>query len=203
MPIPVAPAAHYSMGGVKATVEGKTSIRGLFAIGEVASTGLHGANRLASNSLLECVACAYELADYLSFSNLETPKKIDNSILETINLYSAPLSEANFDTKTLRQELRKLMWDKVGIIRNEDELKEALEKIANMKFEFKRTRKCLNKDEYEYRNLLTVAELIVKSAINRKESRGAHSRSDYKITLESAEHSNLIKTELDELAYVK
>lgn len=203
MPIPVAPAAHYSMGGVKATVEGKTSIRGLFAIGEVASTGLHGANRLASNSLLECVACAYELADYLSFSNLETPKKIDNSILETINLYSAPLSEANFDTKTLRQELRKLMWDKVGIIRNEDELKEALEKIANMKFEFKRTRKCLNKDEYEYRNLLTVAELIVKSAINRKESRGAHSRSDYKITLESAEHSNLIKTELEELAYVK
>lgn len=203
MPIPVAPAAHYSMGGVKATVEGKTSIRGLFAIGEVSSTGLHGANRLASNSLLECVACAYELADYLSFSNLETPKKIDSSIMETIKIYSAPLSESNFDTKLLRQELRSLMWDKVGIIRNENELKEALDKIVKMKSEFKRVRKCLNKDEYEYRNLLTVAELIVKSAINRKESRGAHSRSDYKTTLENAEHSNLIKQEIEELVYVK
>ena len=203
MPIPVAPAAHYSMGGVKATVEGKTSIRGLFAIGEVSSTGLHGANRLASNSLLECVACAYELADYLSFSNLETPKKIDDSIMETIKTYTAPLSEANFDTKSLRQELRSLMWDKVGIIRNENELNEALDKVVKMKSEFKRTRKCLNKDEYEYRNLLTIAELIIKSALNRKESRGAHSRSDYKSTLSKAEHSNLIKTETEELAYVK
>ena len=74
-PIPVAPAAHYSMGGVKATLEGVTSLKGLYAIGEVASTGLHGANRLASNSLLECVACAYELADYLSFANLFSKSK--------------------------------------------------------------------------------------------------------------------------------
>lgn len=202
-PIPVAPAAHYSMGGVKATVEGKTSIRGLYAIGEVASTGLHGANRLASNSLLECVACAYELADYLSFANLETPKKIDDSILKTIDVYSAPLSETNYDILSLKQELRVLMWDKVGIIRCEKELNEALAKINEMKSEFKRTRKCLNKDEYEYRNLLTVAELIVKSALDRKESRGAHSRSDYNETLEEAVHSNLIKTNVEELIYVK
>lgn len=75
-PIPVAPAAHYSMGGIKASVEGRTSIRGLYAIGECASTGLHGANRLASNSLLECVVCAYELADYLSLQISPYLKKL-------------------------------------------------------------------------------------------------------------------------------
>ena len=77
-PIPVAPAAHYTMGGIRAEVDGKTSIPGLYAIGEAASTGLHGANRLASNSLLECVVCAYELANYLSFNNLEIPIKSRN-----------------------------------------------------------------------------------------------------------------------------
>ena len=105
-PIPVAPAAHYSMGGVKATVEGKTSIKGLYAIGEVASTGLHGANRLASNSLLECVACAYELADYLSFANLTTPKKIDTSILDVIKQYSDNINEFNYDIRALKSKLK-------------------------------------------------------------------------------------------------
>lgn len=202
-PIPVAPAAHYSMGGVKATVEGKTSIKGLYALGEVASTGLHGANRLASNSLLECVACAYELADYLSFTNLSIPKKIDNSILETINIYSAPLSEADYDIDSLKQTLKELMWDKVGIIRDEKNLLEAKEAIVGMQKDFKRTRKCLNKDEYEYRNMLTVALLIVESALQRKESRGAHSRSDYTQTNLEGIHSNITKTLNKELEYAK
>ena len=202
-PIPVAPAAHYSMGGIRATVEGKTSIRGLYAIGEVASTGLHGANRLASNSLLECVACAYELVDYLSFTNLETPKKIDNSIREIIATYTAPISEANYDIDELKQELKEVMWDKVGIIRNEDSLNEALLKIENMKNNFKRTRKCLNKDEYEYRNMLTVADLIIQSALKRKESRGAHSRTDYSQTEAIGMHSNITKKDHKELIYAK
>ena len=202
-PIPVAPAAHYSMGGIKATVEGKTSIRGLYAIGEVASTGLHGANRLASNSLLECVACAYELADYLSFANLLPPKKIDSSIMKMISLYSEPLSEIDYNVVALKQELKNIMWDKVGIIRNEaglTEAKIALEKLAK---DFKRNRKCLNQDEYEYRNMLTAASLVVESALSRKESRGAHSRSDYKSTSEIAIHSNIVKTVNKELEYVK
>ncbi len=202
-PIPVAPAAHYSMGGVKATVEGKTSIRGLYAIGEVASTGLHGANRLASNSLLECVACAYELADYLSFANLETPKKIDESIMDRIKLYSAPISEIDYDTDKLKQSLKNLMWDKVGILRNEKDLQEAKKSLAQMAEDFKRNRKCLNRDEYEYRNMLTAAKLVVESALIRKESRGAHARVDYKQTEEKCIHSNIIKTANKELEYVK
>lgn len=202
-PIPVAPAAHYSMGGIKSTVEGKTSIRGLYAIGEVSSTGLHGANRLASNSLLECVVCAYELADYLSFANLTTPKKIDSSIMDTIELYSAPLSETDYDIESLKQNLKDLMWDKVGILRDEAKLTEAKNSINKLISEFKRNRKCLNKDEYEYRNMLTAAKLIVESALMRKESRGAHARVDFTQTEEKGIHSNIIRTANKELEYVK
>lgn len=199
MPIPVAPAAHYSMGGIKATVEGRTSIHGLYAIGETASTGFHGANRLASNSLLECVACAYELADYLSFANLVVPKIIDESILNKIEIYSAPLSEVDYDVENLKLQLKNIMWDKVGIIRSEEGLSEAKAAIDELSHSFMRTRKCLNRDEYEYRNMLTVAKLVIESALNRKESRGAHSRSDYKETLAVGVHSNIIKESEREL----
>ena len=202
-PIPVAPAAHYFMGGIKATVEGKTSVRGLYAIGESASTGLHGANRLASNSLLECVVCAYELADYLSFANMEPPRKIDNSIMSTINKYSAPVSEDDYDISALKQKLKSIMWDYVGIIRSEESLKTAENLINNLAAEFKRDRKCVSKTEYEYRNMLTTAALVTEAAFTRHESRGAHSRSDYKNMDEIAKHSIVIKTENKELSYVK
>ena len=202
-PIPVAPAAHYSMGGIKATVEGKTSIKGLYAIGETASTGLHGANRLASNSLLECVVCAYELADYLSFANLNIPQKIDDSIRKTIEIYSAPISDIDYDIPQLKQNLKNIMWNDVGIIRSEKTLLDAKQKIKKLKSEFKRARKCLNQDEYEYRNMLTVADLIIEGALSRKESRGAHCRADYKQTNDIAQHSDIIKNEERELVDVK
>ncbi len=201
-PIPVAPAAHYTMGGIKATVEGRTSVKGLYAIGETASTGLHGANRLASNSLLECVVCAYELADYLSFANLKTPNKIDENIKSIIETYSEPISEEDYDIPTLKRNLKELMWNNVGIVRTEDALLKAYNRIEELKKEFKRTRKCLNKAEYEYRNMLTVCSLIVEGALNRKESRGAHSRADYKQTNEKAFHTELVKNNNRILEYV-
>ena len=202
-PIPVAPAAHYTMGGIKATVEGKTSVKGLYAIGECASTGLHGANRLASNSLLECVVSAYELADYLSFANLTIPKKIDNTIMETINTYSKSISEVDYDIPDLKTKLKNIMWAKVGIVRTENELLNAQAEIQKMQADFKRDRKCLNQDEYEYRNMLTVASLIIESALSRKESRGAHTRADYPQTETVAVHSNITKKTKKELCYAK
>lgn len=202
-PIPVAPAAHYSMGGIKASVEGRTSIRGLYAIGECASTGLHGANRLASNSLLECVVCAYELADYLSFANLAIPKKIDENIRRIIDIYSQPLSEADYNIELLKANLKDIMWNNVGIIRSEENLLKARKEVENLKKAFNRTRKCLNKEEYEYRNMLSVASLIIDSALSRKESRGAHCRSDYSQLDRVARHTNLLKNEEKELINVK
>ena len=190
-PIPVAPAAHYTMGGIKAKVNGTTSIKGLYAIGEAACTELHGANRLASNSLLECVVCAYQLADYLSFTNLDTPKTIDEGIKKMIDVYSRSITGEEYDTTSLKSNLKNIMWENVGIIRTEDSLLKAQKEVEKQQKDFKRRRKCLNQREYEYRNMLTVASLIIKSALERKESRGAHCRSDYKQTNEIAKHSEL------------
>ena len=192
-PIPVAPAAHYTMGGIKADVEGRTSVKGLYAIGETACTGLHGANRLASNSLLECVVCAYELADYLSFTNLETPSVIDEGIKKMIDVYSRSISDDGYDTDKLKSKLKEIMWENVGIIRTEESLLKAKREVETLQAEFKRRRKCFSKSEYEYRNMLTVSSLIIKSALERKESRGAHCRSDYKENNVVAKHSELCK----------
>ena len=202
-PIPVAPAAHYTMGGIKAGVDGSTNIKGLYAIGETASTGLHGANRLASNSLLECVVCAYELADYISFSNLEIPKKIDEGIKKMIDVYSRSITGKEYDYELLKSNLKDIMWKNVGIIRTAESLQEAKKEIEKLQKDFKRRRKCLNKGEYEYRNMLTVASLIIKSALERKESRGAHCRSDYTQTNEVGMHSIINKLNKKGLCYVK
>ena len=186
--IPVAPAAHYYMGGVKTNLRGETSINGLYAIGEVSSTGLHGGNRLASNSLLECVVCAYSVADYLKTLDLKTPKQIDENLKSIIDKYNdedVVLDE--IDVKSLKSELQNIMWDYVGILRDEKSLTTALEKLENI--DFPRGSKCLNRDEYEFRNMLTVAKLIAHCALERKESRGAHFRTDYPETSEVCEHS--------------
>lgn len=193
--IPVAPAAHYFMGGIKTDVSGKTSIKGLFAIGEAASTGLHGGNRLASNSLLECVVCAYEAADYLKKENLVTPKQIDCEIKSIIEKYSDDVDLEPVDTDALKSELKEIMWTYCGILRSEKSLMTALEKLQELHNRFVRTDKCLNKDEYELKSMFAVAKMIIVSALNRKESRGAHYRLDYLNTNDECVHSHISKEE--------
>jgi len=201
--IPVAPAAHYFMGGIKTNLNGETSVKGLFAIGEAASTGLHGGNRLASNSLLECVVCAYAVAKHLKMIELRTPKQIDEEIKSQINIYSdESVFLEEIDITAQRTKLRNIMWEYVGILRSEKSLMTAKEELEKLKMDFPRSFKCLNKEEYEYRNMINTAEMIINSAIRRKESRGAHFRLDYPATNEECIHSCLTKTE-GELNFVK
>lgn len=200
--IPVAPAAHYFMGGVKTNIDGETSIKGLFAIGEVSSTGLHGGNRLASNSLLECVVCAYEVANFIKNENLASPKQIDSEIMAIIDKYSEEIEFEQFDVDSMKKELKDIMWNYVGILRSEKSLMTALEKLENLKAEFPRNEKCLNKSEYELKNMFTVAKLVAQSALRRKESRGAHYRLDYLNASEECVHSCLTKEE-GEFDFVK
>ena len=197
--IPVAPAAHYMMGGIKTNINGETSIKGLYAIGEVSSTGLHGGNRLASNSLLECVVCAYEVADYLKTIELTPPKQIDVCIKDIIEKYSDEIYLEEIDVTSMKRELQNIMWDGAGIFRSEETLMNALSEVEKLKAAFHRTNKCISKSEYEFRNMLTVAEMVIISALKRKESRGAHYRTDYLQTNEKAIHSCITRSSLEEV----
>ena len=194
--IPVSPACHYLMGGVKTDITtAKTSLDGLYAIGEVACTGLHGANRLASNSLLECVVSAHELADYLSFVNLDVGDTIDDDVINTIKLYENSEEYYEIDTAKIRQELQQTMWDLVGVERNAENMQKALDKIKELQNEFKYKDKCSTFEEYELRSLLCVSIIITELALERKESRGGHFRTDYPNTASIAQHSSIKKEE--------
>ena len=178
--IPVSPSAHYFMGGIKTKVNGTTSIEGLYAIGETACTGLHGANRLASNSILECAVTAYELVNHLKNADLSNNYIQDENIIKIISFYENELYVSdNIPIENMFKEMKELMWDNVGIIRNETRLQAAQEELDYMKEQFPYTYKCPDRSRYEMRNMLTVASLIVKFALNRKESRGAHYREDF------------------------
>lgn len=182
--IPVSPAAHYCMGGIKTDINGKTSINGLYAIGEVACTSLHGANRLASNSLLECVVTAYELVNTLSTTQLQASNKVDDRVMEIVRKYALDLDNENStDTQELISKLRTTMWEKVGIIRTENSLNKALSDLDNIENDLKSVIgeeifKCNDLKEYELRNMIYVAKSIIKAAISRKDSIGAHYRAD-------------------------
>lgn len=191
--IPVSPAAHYCMGGIMTEINGKTSIDSLYAIGEVSCTSLHGANRLASNSLLECVVSAYELVNVLSNANLHASKIIDESILSTIKKYTD--DEVEYDendcTQELMERLKNVMWEKVGIIRTETSLMNAKDELNKINKIFKYKNKCSSIEEYELRNMIYVSQCIVMSALGRKESIGAHFRADWTKT----EHDDMVDTE--------
>lgn len=177
-PIPVVPAAHYSCGGVMTDFNAKTDLNNVYAIGEVAYTGLHGANRMASNSLLECVVFASAAAEDI-IKNLPSAD-CEESI--------APWDESqvsNSDEEVIIQhnwhELRLFMWDYVGIVRTDKRLERAMRRIKLLEQEITEyySHFRVSNNLLELRNLVTVAELIVRCAMERKESRGLHFNLDY------------------------
>ncbi len=189
--IPVAPAAHYFMGGILTNLNSETTIKNLYAIGEVASTGLHGANRLASNSLLECVVSAYSVSENL-VNKLKNKYVKINKTYEKLLKYNNTENQQSINILLLEQyikELKNTMWENVGIFRTEKSLKSAIEKIKNLKKEFNKKDVCSSIEEYNLRNMLIISEIISTAALDRKESRGAHYRTDYLFTEKTAKHS--------------
>lgn len=182
--VPVVPAAHYSCGGIKTDLHGKTSVENLFACGEVTMTGVHGANRLASNSLLEALVFSNAIDEYFA-KHFNKDKKDNltknyNNILDwndkgTVNAEEWILISHN------KKEIKEIMSDYVGIVRNTIRLKRAYRRVLMMKDEirefYKKTK--VSVDLLELRNLVMVAALIVESAMKRKESRGLHYMLDY------------------------
>jgi L-aspartate oxidase len=177
-PIPVVPAAHYTCGGVVVDKRGRTNLSGLYAIGEASCTGLHGANRIASNSLLECIVYGKAASEDIkqNLTNIEPPEpatpwdesQVTNSDEEIVVAHNW-------------EEIRRLMWDYVGIVRTNKRLERARHRIELLKAETQEyySNFKISKNLIELRNLVVVADIIIQSAINRQENRGLHYNLDY------------------------
>ena len=177
-PVPIVPAAHYLCGGISTDLKGRTSIPGLFAIGECAHTGLHGANRLASNSLLEGLVLAHRACSALR----DLPKATD--VWPAISEWDSSQAQTSDEAVIVTQnwsELRELMWNYVGIVRSDKRLRRAARRIALLQEEIVEYywNYFITRDLLELRNIATVAELIVECASVRKESRGLHFTVDH------------------------
>ncbi|CAM0947183.1 unnamed protein product [Alopecurus aequalis] len=213
-PIPVVPAAHYMCGGVRAGLQGETSVKGLYVAGEVACTGLHGANRLASNSLLEA----------LVFAQRAVQPSIDHMVdveadpcltakwarpMLPVSIRDSTLSDIIERTRKTRMELQSVMWEYVGIVRSTNRLKNAEWKIGDLESEweeflFRRGWKptTVGIEACEMRNLFCCAKLVVKSALARRESRGLHFTEDFPYLEESKRKPTVIfPTAIQELTW--
>jgi len=191
-PIPVVPAAHYTCGGVMTDSYARTDIAGLYALGEVAHTGLHGANRMASNSLLECLVFADRASEDILRNDHSQPIPVipDWDESQVIDSDEEVMIAHNWD------ELRRFMWDYVGIVRSTKRLKRAEHRLELLKNEiadyYHHYR--ISSDLLELRNLVIVADLIIRSALARKESRGLHYTQDYPDLDTSQDAKNTILT---------
>lgn len=187
-PIPVVPAAHYTCGGLITDLQGRTDVESLYAVGEVSCTGLHGANRLASNSLLECMVIGRAAASAILASGptlIPTIPDWDNSRVTDPD--EEVVISHNWD------ELRRCMWDYVGIVRTTKRLERALHRIELLRTEITEYYRHfhVSNDLIELRNLVDTAALIVRSAMQRHESRGLHFSRDYPDLLPEAEETIL------------
>jgi len=181
--IPITPAAHFSCGGIQTNLKGATNIKNLYAFGEVACTGLHGANRLASNSLLEGLVMSNQILKSASNRKIsaqgwrkwsQVQKKF--SVAKKVPLTATETQMASSFSLKIRNKLQKIMWDKVGIIRTEKKLKQALQELQDLKKKIPANLKIksLNIELLETKNMLDVACLITKAALKRKRSLGTH-----------------------------
>lgn len=180
-PVPIGPAAHYMMGGIKVNNSGETNLPNLYACGECSCSGLHGANRLASNSLLDGLVFSAVIAEAIKKKRLTMPNWDEVTCFPDSGVSREPVERLNSSPELgqLRTEVREIMWAKVGIIRDEQGLKEAAESLEKYYNSFLPAHTV---DEMEIANMLELGLLIIEAAIDRRESRGGHFRSDYPLT---------------------
>ncbi|MEC9205577.1 MAG: L-aspartate oxidase [Pseudomonadota bacterium] len=191
--IPVVPASHYTCGGVQAEINGKTNVERLYVIGEAAHTGFHGANRLASNSLLECLVMAMQCTSHIKSISRNNFSHGINKLPQWDDSYVSD-SKENIVISHNWDELRKIMWSYVGIVRSDKRLSRALQRIKiieNEVNEYYHQHK-LTSDLLELRNIIEVSKLIIESALMRKESRGLHYSEDYPLSNKSFEKNTYI-----------
>lgn len=175
-PIPVRPGAHYMIGGVTVDLEGRTSMEGLWAAGEVTSSGLHGANRLASNSLLEGLVYGQHAG---SGASVKAAQIRDDFRALPLENPIRPLVGESLDLQDIRNSLKAVMWRAAGVRRNRELLEEAAESIDNWR-KYVLVRQFDSQDGWELQNMLTIARVMVAAALAREESRGTHLRTDFR-----------------------